>query len=445
MALLTARELDDVLAGADLAQFDPLFDDDAGAAMMCAGDGSMSSGSCSDDQATLCSSPDAGGAAAVIARAAFALDSTPRQEQGAVGGSPSQVYDEQPVAIAPAPPTASVYSAGGLPPQMMMVNGAVAMAPCCAGAPQVVVASPQPQAPLGVAVGGFPQLPQLQATLPPDEELMRMTSDQIEDYIRACKASARLSVLDERRLRKVRRLIKNREYAQQSRNKKKQLVGEMEKDLSGVREENTRLAAELEEERQRNAELEAENAMLRQALEAAGLQVPKLERASAQQQQQQQPTACVSRAVHRRTVSSATGVAAACLLAVTIFGLFVGPLLLNGGMPGGLGRARSGKTAPVQTGRVLFSVSSTDVFSSLSSLFNNGGGGARSHSGSPWASIWSSEPEAATAPPDAGDAMMGADVIRLCPYTNTSHVWELGETERLCPAPGSFRGFAATC
>lgn len=114
--------------------------------------------------------------------------------------------------------------------------------------------------------------PEIQSTLhavQTEDDLIRLNSLQIEAYIKALKTSGTLEPAFERRLKKARRflprcisclicirVIKNREYAQQSRNKKKQAIGEMETELKASQAESASLRA-------RNAELEADNARLR--------------------------------------------------------------------------------------------------------------------------------------------------------------------------------------
>eukprot|EP00727_Mastigamoeba_balamuthi_P012886 m51a1_g822 putative bzip transcription factor domain containing protein (205) ;mRNA; r:706059-706673 len=168
------------------------------------------------------------------------------------------------------------------------------------GAPLVIVPPPPPPAPAQAQAQAQPQQAAspppssagpVHATLPRDEELRSMTSEQIEEFARACRASALLSAADESRLRAARRAIRNREYANQSRERRRCHVAEMESK-----------AGELEAARARIAELEAENRRLREALAAATAAQGAQGRSPLQAQQQPQ----------RRTAVAAAG--AVCLL-----------------------------------------------------------------------------------------------------------------------------------
>lgn len=62
----------------------------------------------------------------------------------------------------------------------------------------------------------------------PEEELLKLDSQQVEQYLKTLTEYRTLSADEEKELKKLRRLIKNREYAQSSRNKRKQYIEEME-------------------------------------------------------------------------------------------------------------------------------------------------------------------------------------------------------------------------
>ena len=75
------------------------------------------------------------------------------------------------------------------------------------------------------------------------DELIHLDGNQIDDYIIHCKSEIRSDIL-----KKTRRKIKNREYAQRSRDsakvKKQKLTKKLEKitcEVSNLREENRRL------------------------------------------------------------------------------------------------------------------------------------------------------------------------------------------------------------
>eukprot|EP01113_Clastostelium_recurvatum_P045484 TRINITY_DN781_c0_g1_i2.p1 TRINITY_DN781_c0_g1~~TRINITY_DN781_c0_g1_i2.p1 ORF type:complete len:535 (-),score=189.17 TRINITY_DN781_c0_g1_i2:40-1644(-) len=85
------------------------------------------------------------------------------------------------------------------------------------------------------------------------EQILKLTSREIEEYVAALKEHRNLSPMEERELKKQRRLIKNREYASQSRSRKRNHQEAIEKKLetqtsevTATRMENERLRAENE-------------------------------------------------------------------------------------------------------------------------------------------------------------------------------------------------------
>jgi len=100
------------------------------------------------------------------------------------------------------------------------------------------------------------------ATLSPDD-LLKLDSREIEDYIKTLGSKRSLAPSEEKELKRVRRLIKNREYAQSSRNKKKQYTEEMEQKLSDMAQGSAALE-------KRVKELEMENRTLKIQLSKIG-------------------------------------------------------------------------------------------------------------------------------------------------------------------------------
>eukprot|EP00026_Physarum_polycephalum_P006809 Phypoly_transcript_06861.p1 GENE.Phypoly_transcript_06861~~Phypoly_transcript_06861.p1 ORF type:complete len:286 (+),score=100.26 Phypoly_transcript_06861:752-1609(+) len=86
-----------------------------------------------------------------------------------------------------------------------------------------------------------------------------MTSKEIEEYVAEIKSKRTLTAAEEKDLKKQRRLVKNREYASQSRSRKKQFVDELEKQLEAAR-------AETEEVKKQNKALMDENKLLKRQL-----------------------------------------------------------------------------------------------------------------------------------------------------------------------------------
>jgi hypothetical protein len=54
------------------------------------------------------------------------------------------------------------------------------------------------------------------------DDLLQLNSQEMETYLKMIRSSRTLSVAEDKELKRIRRLIKNREYAQSSRNKRKQ-------------------------------------------------------------------------------------------------------------------------------------------------------------------------------------------------------------------------------
>jgi bZIP Maf transcription factor len=86
-----------------------------------------------------------------------------------------------------------------------------------------------------------------------------MTSKEIEDYVADLKSKRNLTVAEEKDLKRQRRLVKNREYASQSRSRKKQFVDDLEKQLEVAR-------AEAAEYKKQNQVLTEENKLLKRQL-----------------------------------------------------------------------------------------------------------------------------------------------------------------------------------
>jgi len=75
---------------------------------------------------------------------------------------------------------------------------------------------------------------------------LNMSSKEIEDYVMQLKSSRQLTSVEDKELRKQRRLIKNREYASQSRGRKKVYVDELEKKIADISAENSSLKSQVQ-------------------------------------------------------------------------------------------------------------------------------------------------------------------------------------------------------
>eukprot|EP01111_Echinosteliopsis_oligospora_P010568 TRINITY_DN3324_c0_g1_i1.p1 TRINITY_DN3324_c0_g1~~TRINITY_DN3324_c0_g1_i1.p1 ORF type:complete len:534 (+),score=165.99 TRINITY_DN3324_c0_g1_i1:96-1697(+) len=93
----------------------------------------------------------------------------------------------------------------------------------------------------------------------PREELLTMTSQEIEDYVAEVKAAKNLTASEEKDLKRQRRLVKNREYASQSRTRRKQHMDDVEKQLEAAR-------YEIDSLKRQNTTLVEENSTLKKQL-----------------------------------------------------------------------------------------------------------------------------------------------------------------------------------
>jgi transcription factor HY5 len=91
------------------------------------------------------------------------------------------------------------------------------------------------------------------------DQLLTMSSKEIEEYVSAIKTKRTLTPSEEKDLKRQRRLVKNREYASQSRSRKKLYVDELEKQLEVAR-------AETEGYKRQNHLLAEENRALKRQL-----------------------------------------------------------------------------------------------------------------------------------------------------------------------------------
>eukprot|EP00026_Physarum_polycephalum_P008771 Phypoly_transcript_08871.p1 GENE.Phypoly_transcript_08871~~Phypoly_transcript_08871.p1 ORF type:complete len:464 (+),score=87.08 Phypoly_transcript_08871:209-1393(+) len=91
------------------------------------------------------------------------------------------------------------------------------------------------------------------------DQLLTMSSKEIEEYVSTLKTKRTLSPSEEKDLKRQRRLVKNREYASQSRNRKKQYMDDIEKQLEVAR-------AETEGYKRQNQMLIEENKALKRQL-----------------------------------------------------------------------------------------------------------------------------------------------------------------------------------
>jgi len=91
------------------------------------------------------------------------------------------------------------------------------------------------------------------------DQLLTISSQQVEDYTREIKKARSLTPAEEKELKRQRRLVKNREYAQQSRNKKKVQERGLQGQIDILTLENSQLKNEC-------STLKTENLLLKQQI-----------------------------------------------------------------------------------------------------------------------------------------------------------------------------------
>lgn len=95
------------------------------------------------------------------------------------------------------------------------------------------------------------------------EQLLTISSAEHEVFVQRISNVRDLTEAELKEVKRQRRLIKNREYAQTSRQKKKVTMGHVKDQVCSLENENEELKAEIEKLRARVMELELENATLR--------------------------------------------------------------------------------------------------------------------------------------------------------------------------------------
>lgn len=100
------------------------------------------------------------------------------------------------------------------------------------------------------------------------DELLTFTGAQIDQYIKTIRLQRQLAPEKERELKKMRRLIKNREYAQSSRSRKREVVDILKKQVD-------ELTAENEEYQKKINQLDTENKELKLQMARIGLAMKK--------------------------------------------------------------------------------------------------------------------------------------------------------------------------
>jgi len=101
-----------------------------------------------------------------------------------------------------------------------------------------------------------------------EDDLIKLDSQKMETYIQAIHNEKTLTAAEEKELKRIRRLIKNREYAQSSRNKKKQHVEDMQSQINAVKDENDKLNSRIQQLELENKNLKLQLGKIVQAIAA---------------------------------------------------------------------------------------------------------------------------------------------------------------------------------
>jgi len=106
-------------------------------------------------------------------------------------------------------------------------------------------------------------------------DFQSMSSKSLEEYAKQLEATGALTIDEERQLKKQRRLIKNRESAQLSRQRKKQYITDLEQKVRTMTSETEGLKQQVADLTGKNIELENQVAQLKSIVNSIPLKNPK--------------------------------------------------------------------------------------------------------------------------------------------------------------------------
>jgi len=115
----------------------------------------------------------------------------------------------------------------------------------------------------------------------PRDELLKISSRHLEDRTKELGKTRPLTTAELREVKRQRRLVKNREYAQASRVKKKAHVVDLRQQVDAIATENQELQSKVTTLSARVTQLEAENERLRMKLQMANIPVEPTEQEEA--------------------------------------------------------------------------------------------------------------------------------------------------------------------
>jgi len=78
------------------------------------------------------------------------------------------------------------------------------------------------------------------------DQLLKISSTELEDYLNRLNLGRNLTKYEEKEIKRQRRLVKNREYAQEARKKKKEYVSNIESEVDTLKRENSELSSKVE-------------------------------------------------------------------------------------------------------------------------------------------------------------------------------------------------------
>eukprot|EP01127_Copromyxa_protea_P013978 TRINITY_DN3820_c0_g2_i1.p1 TRINITY_DN3820_c0_g2~~TRINITY_DN3820_c0_g2_i1.p1 ORF type:complete len:398 (-),score=94.82 TRINITY_DN3820_c0_g2_i1:393-1586(-) len=165
------------------------------------------------------------------------------------------------------------------------------------------------------------------------DELLHFTSAQYEALISQVRSVRDLTAAEKRDIKNQRRLIKNRESAHASRQRKKDYVQELEKKLADMAQENDRIMKALTAVQNENVILRSENEFYKSRMQAGTLIPPVVQRgANFFAQQQIPPKIQLLQQQHQMNVKPSHNKAGGLVLMVLLFSF--GIMFGNLGFPG---------------------------------------------------------------------------------------------------------------
>lgn len=145
------------------------------------------------------------------------------------------------------------------------------------------------------------------------DDLVKLDGEQIEVYISALQCIRSFSPAEEKELKRIRRLIKNREYAQSSRNKRKSYMDDIEQEVNDLKKDTKALGDKVNHLEEENNALRSQLLQIGEMLKGTDNEIVKkvLEITASLQEKSQRPVK-----------KARTGVTVMILLFTMVFSIF---------------------------------------------------------------------------------------------------------------------------